>query len=306
MAFSWRNKKVLVTGGAGFLGSWVVKDLVNAGADVSVVVSVKANLRNLAGFEKNIKVYKGDLLDFGFVTRATRAREYIFHFAALKKNVFFHSEHPARVLRTNTLIAMNVLEAATARRVRRIIFISSTVAENIGENNPNFGYAWSKKIAEVFAETYRREYGLSAVSVRIPNCFGEYDNFYPETAQIVPSLIRRAVSGENPLVVYGNPNEVKHFCYAKDISALILKIGLATHGNSVVTIPPSYSVSIRDLAKNVVSQIDKSIKLNFVDSKKFVKGSVRAAAGPYLSIGKQRELQTSLKRTIDWYKLQKS
>ena len=302
MNFSVEKKKIVVSGGTGFIGSWVVEKLLKRGACVRVIAKTSESLERLE-YVKNknkIEILVGDLKDPNFSKKAVDGCDAAFHLAALKKNAKFYSQHPGLVLLENVQITASFFEAIHVANIKKVVFISSSRTGHDWLNSSHFGYAWSKKIGEIFAEAYKREYLLETVVARVENTFGPRDNFNIDSAQVIPAFIQRIISDkENPLQIIGNPDEKRSFCYVEDVANALISL-LENGETGVINISPSYNVSFREIINSIMiqSKINLSVeflKNNFHKEKDDIKTNI-------FQIKPLFTLDEAIKATVDWYK----
>ena len=247
MANYWKNKRVLVTGADGFMGSHLAERLIHEGAHVSIYIrgnsitgTVLYTLKNLAPFEKTFKdILTGNIAsqDAVELIRKNNA-EIIFHLAAdaYVPNSF---EHPREVMESNLWGTVNVLEAVRKMsKVKRIVCTSSSEIYGtaqyapIDENhplNPSSPYAASKVAADRTAYSYFNTYHLPIATIRPFNTFGPR-----HTYDVIPKFIRLALEGK-PLTVHGNGLQSRDFTYVEDMVDAFLIMGshAAAVGQSV-------------------------------------------------------------------------
>lgn len=297
-----KGKKILLTGGAGFIGSWVAEKLVREGAKVKISVLSDKYLENLKNILGKVEIVVGDLVDSKFAINAAKDCNLIFHLASIKKNIDYHSKHPAEILSKNILMALNVLEAARINNVERVLNMSSVVVSDLSNQSPHFGYVWSKKIGEVLFEAYSKEYGLKAVSVRVPNTFGPRDSFNEATAQVIPALIGRIMNKENPLRVRADANQKGRFCYVEDVAEALIEIIKNNNNSNLIEIEPSYTVSFRDLVNQIINVSRVGLDVEFVDNT-FNGESIESNNElERYEIVSKLTLEQALEKTIDWHK----
>ena len=239
----WKNKRVLVTGADGFMGSHLTERLVNEGARVSIYIrgnsitgTVLYTLKNLAPFEKTFdEIITGNIASQDAVELIRRNRpETIFHLAAdaYVPNSF---EHPREVMESNLWGTINVLEAVrTMPKTKRIVCTSSSEIYGTAQYapidedhplNPSSPYAASKVAADRTAYAYFNTYRLPIAIIRPFNTFGPR-----HTYDVVPKFIRLALKGR-PLTVYGHGRQSRDFTYVEDMVEAFLIMG--RHGKAV-------------------------------------------------------------------------
>jgi nucleoside-diphosphate-sugar epimerase len=248
----WKNKKVLVTGGASFIGSHLVDTLLGKGALVSVADDLssgrlenleyplqKGKMENLWS-HGNLKVWVGDLKEKSFVSSVMKDKEVVFHLAALHGGRGYIDSHPAQCC-SNMILDQLVFEEAWQANVDRICFASSacvypsylqkkkgsTYLLKEEDANPfvrdkafaDLEYGWAKLMGEMALSAYHRQYGLKTSCVRIFTAYGPREN---ETHAII-ALIAKAFVNMDPYIIWGTGNQDRNFTYVQDIvDSLIL------------------------------------------------------------------------------------
>ena len=236
----WKNKKVLVTGGAGFIGSHVVEKLILRGAKVFVLDNLQnGNLKNLKHLGKKYTFIKGDCTDAKTAEKACEDMDVVMNLAARVGGIEYNRTHQATMLKDNMLIGTVMLEAARKMNVERFLVVSSACVyprncsvptpESEGfmdEPEPtNGGYGWAKRMNELQGKYYNEEFGIKVGIVRPYNCYGPRDHFDNETSHVIPALIKRVLAGENPIKVWGTGKQTRAFLYVEDLAeGMILAI----------------------------------------------------------------------------------
>jgi GDP-L-fucose synthase len=225
---SFEGKKCTITGGTGLIGRQVAEILSKAGAQVDVVSLDWVDL----GLS-NVEVYRADLRSFEECLDLIGGSDFVFHLCGVKGSLDVTLSKPASffvpILQFNT----NVLEACRVKKVQKVVYTSSVgayesaevfVEGDITQGPPmdKFG-GWAKRVAELQIQAYKIQYGLKNFTVVRPaNIFGIGDNFDPENAMVIPSLMRRIYSGENPLKIWGDGSAIRDFAYSKDVAEGII------------------------------------------------------------------------------------
>ncbi len=248
----WKNNKVLVTGGASFIGSHLVDTLLKNGAVVTVADDLSSG--KLENFEcplkkgekgnnwlsKNLSIWVGDLKDISFTKSVMKDQTIVFHLAALHGGRGYIDSHPAQCC-SNMILDQLVFQEAWRAGVDRVCFASSAcvypsyLQESTGsfyllkeaDANPfvrdkafaDLEYGWAKLMGEMALSAYHRQYGLKTSAVRIFTAYGPREN---ETHAII-ALIAKALVKMDPYVIWGTGNQDRNFTYVQDIAdALIL------------------------------------------------------------------------------------
>ncbi|MDP2705796.1 MAG: NAD-dependent epimerase/dehydratase family protein, partial [bacterium] len=250
----------------------------------------------------NVEWLKGDLLDPVFVDQATKDCAVVFHLAAVKGNIFFHSEHSADILKSNLRMDLNVLEAAVINSVSRVLMIGSATAGDSWLDSGHFGYAWSKKMSEVLSESFRRQYGLKSSVIRLENVFGPGDSFDPKVSQVIPSVIYRAFQKENPFKFKGNPDTEKDFSYVEDVTFKLIELAADYSLSNIVILKPSYRVTFKNLVEKIARISNLESKIEFIESEVVKKNSADIDSDiPFFEVKDPTPFEEAIRRTITWY-----
>lgn len=315
----WLKKKVLVTGGAGFIGSHLVELLVEKNADVTVVDNLEnGNLNNLKDVIKKIKFLKNDLKDLENAKEACRGQEIVMNLAAKVGGIEFNRTHLGTMFRDNVLINTNVLEAARQENIERFLVVSSacvyprfctvpTPEEEGFKDVPeptNEGYGWAKRMAEVQGRLYVQEFGMQIGIVRPYNCYGPRDHFDPEKSHVIPALVKRIFDGEDPLVVWGDGEQSRAFLYVEDFTRGLMQAIEKYPVPDPINIGTDEEIKIKSLIKLLLKLSSKNQKVFFDTSKPA--GQPRRncdtrKAKEKIGFEAKVNLKEGLKKTIDWY-----
>lgn len=304
MTSFWKNKKILITGGRGFVGSHVVENLIlNRHVDPSQIVVPHAKMHDLRIFE-NVKEIIKDI-------------DIVLHLAADVGGIGYSTIHPATQMKNCLLMDLNMFEAASEEKVEKFVCISSAVAYPEGASTPykeedifnglpskgGYGYGFAKRMSVVMAKAYREEKGLNAVVLLPSNTFGPRDNFDLERGHVIPSLIRKCLT-QKELIIWGNGEQVRDFFYVKDFAEGVVLAGEKLNTADPVNISSGVPVTIKELVETVVRlthfkgkiiyDISKpqGQKIRFLDIEK---------ARNVLDFKPQFSLEESISETIDWY-----
>lgn len=308
----YRDKKVLVTGGTGMVGRQLVALLVARGAKVTVVSLDDPRLA-----PKKVTFVQADLREFSNCLRICKGKEIVFHLAGIKGSPALTAKQPASFFVPTIMFNTNMMEAARRSGVFRYLYTSTIgvyaqarifheddVWKSFPSENDRFA-GWAKRMGELQAQSYKIEYGWEKISiVRPANIYGPFDNFDPETAMVIPSLIARALSGENPLGVWGDGSPIRDFIHSKDVARgmmMAVKKGI----NVPVNLGSGSGVTIKQLVKTIVDLIPGGpVKIIWDKSKpkgdkKRVMDTTRAMS--LLGFTPAISLEQGIKETIDWY-----
>jgi UDP-glucose 4-epimerase len=254
--------RVLVTGGAGFIGSHLVDALLAAGHAVVVLDDFSTgNLDNLAQAEATgrLLLLRGSIMDSAAVERAMAGCELVFHLAV--QCVRRSLGNPRESHDVNATGSFNVLEAARALGVRRVVYCSSSeVYGNSSDGllsedtacRPVTVYGAAKLAGELYADAYRRTYGLETVIVRPFNAYGPRAPERGMRAEVIPRFLIRALNGMPP-VIFGDGSNGRDFTYVEEVARGLLLAGLASQAAGItVNIAYGRMVTVREVAEVVL------------------------------------------------------
>ena len=221
----FKNQKVLVTGGGGMIGRSLINFLIEKKAQVTIV-----DLTESSDLPKGVNYQKADLRYFDQCESICEGIDYVFNLVGVKGSPKMCAEQPADFMVPMLQFNTNMMEAARRANVKWYLYTSSVgvyapaevFKEDDVENtvpSPNDRFAgWAKRMGEMQAEAYFIQYGWDKVSiVRPANVYGAYDNFNPENAMVVPSLIRKAQEND-VLEVWGDGSTIRDFIHADDVA----------------------------------------------------------------------------------------
>jgi len=318
---NWEGKNVLVTGGAGFIGSHLVETLIDLGSNVSITVLGKedGNLF-LSHVLDKINIIEGDLTKPESCLEATKNIDRVFHLAGLVRGVGYNASHPAELLTSNVLMNIQMLEAARKNDVNKYLFMSSACGYPLeapvpleetyffeGEPEPTNGtYGHAKRIGEIQASAYKEEYGMKIAIARPFNAYGPRDNFDPKESHVIPALIKKSLERIDPFLIWGDGKATRAFIYVSDIVKGLLLLLEKYAVCDPLNLGTDEEISVKDLAfliLNLSGYLDA--KVEFQSDKPA--GQPRRSA----SIKKAKEkigfvakvkLENGILETIKWYK----
>jgi len=314
------GERVLVTGGASFIGSHLVEDLVERGATVRVADDFSSGDReNLAAVADGIEILEGNLKRWSFAEQATADIDRLFHLAADHGGRGYIANYPANCA-TNMALDNIVFETAVGNGVEKITFASSACTyptdiqqerEPLREEMVSFderggayadeSYGWAKLMGELSLRSFHEQYGVDASSVRIFTAYGPREN---ETHAIV-ALIAKAFARQDPYKIWGDGEQTRNFTYVDDIvRALVLANEHITDGSAVNAGIAEY-ISINEVAEAILDYMDWEPAENDHMTHKPVGVRHRASdttkAEEVLGWEPQYTLEDGMAETIDWY-----
>jgi len=320
MSAFWKNKKVLVTGGTGFIGSHVVEKLVALGANVSVIDNLTSGvIKNISYLDGKVAFIKGNCADFSDALKACKGQDVVMNLAARVGGIEFNRTHQATMLTDNLLIGTVMLEAARKASVKRFLVVSSACVyphdakiptpESEGfrgePEETNGGYGWAKRMAEKSGMYYGQEFGMKVGIVRPYNAYGPRDHFDPNSSHVIPALIKRVMDGENPVTVWGSGKQTRAFLYVEDFADGLIQAIEKYPVPDPVNIGTDEEVSIADLVGMIIRLSGKKVAVRFDTSKP--DGSPRrnsdnTKAKEKIGFTAQTPLEEGLQKTITWYR----
>jgi len=304
---SFDDKSVLVTGGTGLIGRQVVDILCNAGANVAVVSLDRININDKA------KHILGDLTSFDLCKEVTSGMDFVFHIAGIKGNIDVTKSKPASFLVPLLMFNTNVLEACRINNVEKVVYTSSIGAyasaeifkedENLEGAPMDMFPGWAKRMAEMQIQAYKIQYGLTNFSVVRPcNVYGPGDNFDPDNAMVIPTLMQRIYRKEDPVLVWGDGSAIRDFAYSRDVAeGVILALYYGT-GSSFVNLGSGKGYSIKELVETLHSFIDFNYEFDTTKPSGFPKRVMDISlARKLIHYNPTTTLLDGLKETWGWY-----
>ena len=302
---------VVVTGGAGFIGSNIVRALLARGDDVRVLDNFSTGSRaNLAGLEHDVDLVEGDLRSYERVHAAVRGAEVVFHEGALP-SVPRSVQDPLTTTAVNVEGTLNVLLAARDEGVRRIVNASSSsVYGNAGElpkvesqaPDPISPYAVAKLAAERFCTSFSRVYAMEIVSLRYFNVFGPRQDPASQYAAVVPRFIRAIAAGE-AVTIYGDGEQSRDFTYVDNVvGANLLAADAAGARGEIINVATGGSITVNALADAIGTLLDRPVEKVYEPARE---ADVRASwaalheARRILGYEPQVPFEEGLRRTAD-------
>jgi NAD dependent epimerase/dehydratase len=313
---SWNNKRVLITGAGGFIGSHLTERLVEEGAIVRALVHYNALGRwgwlDHSSAAKQIEIFSGDVTDRDCIRQAVRDREIIFHLGALIA-IPYSYQVPLSYVRTNLEGTLNVLQAARDEGVERVVHTSTSEVYGtaqyvpIDELHPLKGqspYAASKIGADKMVEAFHLSFNLPVVTVRPFNTFGPRQSI----RAIIPTIIIQCLLGDR--IHLGNLHPTRDLNFVTNtVDGFLLAASEPSGVGQTINLGSNREISIGDLANLIAKMIDKPIQIESEDKRLRPQGSEveRLLASSQLAqtiLGWQPKvsLEEGLMRTIAWIK----
>jgi GDP-L-fucose synthase len=307
----WETQRVVVTGGAGFLGSFVCSRLREAGVDKLVVPrSAECDLREKEAIERLLREAEPTL---------------VIHLAAVVGGIGANRKNPGRFFYDNAIMGIQLMECARRAGVRKVVAVGTVCAypkfcpvpfreEDLWNGYPeetNAPYGIAKKILAVQSRSYREEYGFNSIFLLPVNLYGPRDNFDLETSHVIPALVRKCVearrSGAGEIECWGDGTATREFLHVEDAAEGIVLAAERYDKSDPVNLGAGSEVAIRDLAERIrrLSGFAGRIRWNA----SYPNGQPRRALDTSRALAEfgfraKVGLEEGLRRTIDWYETQ--
>jgi len=314
----YNDKNVLVTGGNGFIGSFVAERLLKDGANVSIASRTQKNF--LTHVENDVKFLKCDLLNKNDALNACKDQDFVFHLASRVAGIGYNIEHSGTMMTENSIMSLNMLDAARKSSVERYQYISSTCVYPreasiptpegegmLGDPEPsNLGYGWAKRVGELQAKMHAKEFGMKVSIIRPMNAYGPRDDFDPETSHVIPALIRKIINAKTEVSIWGSGNQTRAFVYVDDVARGMLMTLEKLTIPDPINIGTNEEIKIKDLVSTIVNITERDdLQIKYDTTKpegQLRKTAATKKAEELIQYKPKYSLEEGLKHTIDWYR----
>ncbi len=305
----WEDKCVIVTGGSGFLGSFVVEKLKQRGAmDIFIPRSSEYDLRHPESITQMLQEHRANM---------------IIHLAALAGGIGANRARPAEFFYDNLMMGVPLLHKAWEKNVDKFVAVGSVCSypkytplpfkeENLWDGYPeetNAPYGLAKKMLLVQSQSYRQQYGYNSIYLMPVNLFGPRDNFDLETSHVIPALIRKAVEagerGDKKILVWGDGSPTREFLYVEDAADGIVTAAEKYNGDQPVNLGSGFEISIKDLVEMIIKMTGFEGQLVWQTDKpngQPRRGLDVSRAKNYFGWSAQVPFEEGVRRTIEWYR----
>ena len=304
----WENRRVLVTGGHGFLGSFVVEKLHAAGAKEVVVPRSKQH--DLREKTETLRLYTDSRPDI------------VIHLAAVVGGIGANRRNPGRFFYDNAAMGMNMIEAARVVGIEKFVCAGTICAypkftpvpfreEDFWNGYPeetNAPYGLAKKMLLVQLQAYREQYGMNGIYLTPVNLYGPRDNFDLETSHVIPALIRKCVeakqAGAAEIVAWGSGNATREFLYVEDAAEAVIIAAEKYSKPDLVNLGSGEEISVRDLLETIRKMTSCESKVRWDSSRP--DGQPRRCLDTSRAVAEfgwrsKTSLREGLKNTIQWF-----
>ena len=281
---NWHGKEVLVTGGAGHIGSALTNRLVNEGAHVRVAdnlwrgskeyLHANGNGKPIIDMEKDF--LEVDLRELPNCEKAMEGIDTVFHLADVVAGITFVFDNQPFVFRSNVMINSNVFQAASKAKVDRLVYVGAACAYPLEkQNDPNYplfkeedmypahpesAYGWGKLMGEYECDLYSKSGGLDTAILRLHNVYGPNSDLSTERSQVIPATIRKAINFPNErFVIWGSGKQSRAFIYVSDVVDALLLGAEKGINKGPIQIGDEKKTTIDELANKIIDISEKEI-----------------------------------------------
>jgi UDP-glucose 4-epimerase len=305
------KQKIVVTGGAGFIGSHIVEYWYSQGAEVHVIDNLRSGfLTNIEMFP-GIVFYKGSITDRNLVFKVMNGTDYVHHLAAFI-SVPESIERPDECYDININGLINVLDASKEFGVKKVIFSSSAAVYGANPESPKrittiaepkTPYGLTKLEGEEHLKSFYQLHNLGTVSLRYFNVFGPRQDPKSQYAAAIPIFIYRALKNE-PIIIYGDGSQTRDFIFVKDVVEANIVAATQPNVNGVFNIGSGVAISIKDIAKIIIKETGSKSEIVYEDERPGdIKHSLASISETEqaLNFSPKYEIKTGLKKTIEYF-----
>ena len=305
----WKDKKVLVTGGAGFLGSFIVEKLKERGVGEENIRIPRSRNTDLRRWENCVEVVKD--------------MDIVIHLAAKVGGIGYNQKYPATLFYDNAIMGIQMMEAARKEGVEKFMAIGTICAypkytpvpfkeDDLWDGYPeetNAPYGLAKKMMLVQSQAYRQQYGFNAIYLLPVNLYGPRDNFNPKSSHVIPALIKKIFdakeSGEDYITVWGTGKATREFLFVEDAAEGIILATEKYNKPAPVNLGSGFEISIKDLVELIAELAGFNGEIRWDTSKP--DGQPKRC----LDVSRAKEefgfeakigFREGLEKTIKWYK----
>ncbi len=304
-----KNKRIVVTGGKGFLGGHLIRELASHGcAAIEIADLPEFDLTDLSSIRRMYDTMKPDL---------------VIHLAAKVGGIGFNQEKPAELFYDNLIMGTQLIEEAYRHGIEKFVALGTICAypkftpvpfreDDLWNGYPeetNAPYGLAKKMMLVQSQAYRRQYGFNSIFLLPVNLYGPNDNFDPRSSHVIPALVKKCFDamdrGDDSLEVWGTGKATREFFYVEDAARAICLAADRYDQSDPVNIGADFEISIRDLAELTANLCGFTGKILWDASKPDGQPRRRLDTSKALKefgFKAQTDLTTGLKKTIAWYK----
>lgn len=302
----WKNKKVLVTGGKGFLGTHLIAELKSRGVtNIEVPEYPKIDLTKLEDCQKVVK-----------------GKDIVIHLAAKVGGIGYNQEHPAELFYDNLMMSTQLMHEAQKAGVKKYVTLATICSypkftpvpfkeSSLWQGYPeetNAPYGLAKLMQLVQSQSYRQQYGFNSIVLFPINLYGPNDNFDPKSSHVIPALIKKVYDAKKAnadhIVLWGTGKATRGFLYVKDAAQGIAEAVEKYNKSDPINLGMPIEIAIRDLAKMIMKIMDYKGKIVYDKSRpdgQPRRGLNISRAKKEFGFITKTDFRQGLKETIDWY-----
>lgn len=306
-----KNKHVIVTGGGGFIGSYIVDALLNNNKVTIIDNFSTGKIENLKNpTHKNLKIINGDLNNVD-LNKILKNKDYLFHLAAMA-SVPLSVENPEKCNNDNVVATVKLLKACINNNIKKIIFSSSSAVYGQNSNTPlkesealmpTSPYAASKASCELYIKSFYESYGLNYTILRYFNVFGPKQDKNSQYAAVIPKFISAIIDNKQP-VIYGNGEQTRDFVYVKNIVNANIA-ACESEFNGIVNVASGKRLTINKLYNIIKTTLGSDIEVKYLPKRA---GDIKHSLADVSNLEKinyqmrSDNFEKYLQETVNWFK----
>ena len=308
MADYFKHKNILLTGGAGFLGRWVYKELIKKGASKNKITIPRSKA--------------DDLLRLSNIKKLVQDKDIVIHLAGLVGGIGFNQANPARMVYENLEMGVHLMEEARKAGVAKLVVLGTICCypkfapvpfreKDLWNGYPeetNAPYGLAKKMLLVMSQAYRQQYGFNSIFLLPVNLYGPGDNFKLQSSHVIPALIRKIHEAQQKwkksVTVWGTGKATREFLYVADAARGIVLATEKYNQPEPVNLGAGFEISIKDLVEKIARIMNFKGKIIWDKTKP--DGQPRrcldvSQAKKYFGFTAKTNFDDGLRQTINWY-----
>lgn len=266
------KQRIVVTGGAGFIGSHLVEKLVQRGDDVVVIDTLLRGNKIPKEIFKNVEFHKVDVSDQASVVSITKGADLIFHFAAIL-GVDIVADNPIETMETEVNGIQSVAKAAIENGIKKIVYASTSgvyghlaLERSVDEEilvDPRTSYAMAKRYNEIYLASLYEEKGIHSIALRFFNVYG----LRQDNRMVIPRFFEQALQND-PITVFGSGEQTRDFTYVEDAVKASMLLADKVNGFEIFNVANERESTIGELAETIKSMTNSNSEIKFIDAPK--------------------------------------
>ncbi|WP_299525830.1 GDP-mannose 4,6-dehydratase [uncultured Methanobrevibacter sp.] len=306
-----KNKKIIITGGLGFIGSHIVDELIEDNYITIIDNMSSGKVENLKNpYHENLTIIKEDLNTVN-LNELIIDTDYIFHLAAMA-NVPLSVNNPLKCHENNVNSTIKLLNVAKEENVKKIIFSSSSAVYGNNTNtplketelmNPTSPYAASKATCELYLQSFKESYGLNSIALRYFNVFGPKQDKHSQYAAVIPNFIN-AILNNKQATIYGDGQQTRDFIFVKEVAKANIAAAKSNYCGSI-NIATGKEITINKLYELIANSLNCDLKPKYLDERK---GDIKHSIANIDKMSKinfkinPHNFEKQINETVQWFK----